>query len=85
MAKKQMQHSFMERISATIVDKRGLIFLIYGIALIFSFFSIGWVKTENDITTYLSKDTETRQGVVAMNENFVSFGTGRPESSVFCL
>ena len=77
MAKKQMQHSFMERISATIVDKRGLIFLIYGIALIFSFFSIGWVKTENDITTYLSKDTETRQGVVAMNENFVSFGTGR--------
>lgn len=77
MAKKHENRNFMERISAVIVDKRGIIFLIYVIALIFSVFAMGWVKTENDITTYLSEDTETRQGVVAMNENFVSFATGR--------
>lgn len=77
MAKKQVRGSFMDRLSATIVDKRGLIFLIYGIALIFSLFSMNWVQTENDITTYLPEDTETRQGIVAMNENFVSFATAR--------
>lgn len=77
MAKKQIRGSFMDRLSATIVDKRGLIFLIYGIALVFSLFSMNWVQTENDITTYLPEDTETRQGIVAMNENFVSFATAR--------
>ena len=36
-----------------------------------------WVQVENDVTVYLPEDTETRQGIVAMNENFVTFATGR--------
>ena len=32
---------------------------------------------ENDITTYLPEDTETRQGLTVMNDNFVTYGTAR--------
>ena len=69
--------SFLVRISAFIVDKRNLFFLMYGIALVFCIFSMNWVKVENDVTTYLPEDTETRQGLVAMNENFTTFATGQ--------
>ena len=69
--------NFMHRLASVIVDKRNLIFLIYIIAAIFCMFSMGWVKTENDITKYLPESTETRQGIDAMNENFASFATTR--------
>lgn len=77
MKSKQIRSSFMERLAASIVDKRRMIFILYVIVLIFCMFSMGWVKTENDITTYLPENTETRQGIVAMNENFESFATAR--------
>ena len=65
------------RLVVFIVDKRNLIFLLYIFAIIFSLFSMGWVQVENDVTTYLPDDTETRQGIVAMNDNFVTFGTAQ--------
>jgi len=68
---------FMESLAAFIVDKRTLFFLLYLFAIIFSVFSMGWVEVENDVTTYLPADTETRQGIVAMNENFVESATAR--------
>ena len=64
---------FITKLATFIVDKRNLFFLLYIFAFIFCLFSMGWVKVENDVTTYLPEDTETRQGLVAMNENFVSF------------
>ncbi len=64
-------------VAAFIVDKRTLFFLLYLFAIIFSVFSMGWVQVENDVTTYLPEDTETRQGIVAMNENFVEAATAR--------
>ena len=45
--------SFMVRLATFIVDKRNLFFLLYAFALIFSIVATGWVKVENDITTYL--------------------------------
>lgn len=66
---------FMEKLATFIVDKRTLFFLLYAFALIFSVFSMNWVTVENDVTTYLPEETETRQGIVAMNENFAAFGT----------
>ena len=71
------QGKFMNRLATVIVEKRNLIFLVYIIAIVFSLFSMGWVKTEDDITKYLPESTETRQGIEAMNENFVSFATAR--------
>ena len=49
------------KICAFIVDKRNLFFLIYIILIIFSIFSSNWVSVENDLSEYLSDDTETRQ------------------------
>lgn len=74
---KRKSRNFMERIATFIVDKRHLFFLLYSFAIVFCIFSMHWVKVENDITTYLSKDTETRQGIDAMNANFTTFGSGR--------
>lgn len=67
----------MEKIAAFIVDKRNLFFLLYIFAIIFSLFSMDWVEVENDVTTYLSEESETRQGLEAMNENFVAAATAR--------
>lgn len=69
--------SGMKKVAAFIVDRRNLFFLIYAVALVFSLFSRNWVEVENDITTYLPGDTETRQGLTVMNDNFVTYGSAR--------
>ena len=74
---KKPKENGMEKLAAFIVDKRNLIFLLYVFALIFSIVAMDWVNVENDITTYLGEDTETRQGLTVMNDNFTTFGTAR--------
>jgi len=68
---------FFEKFATLVVDKRNLIIVLYVFALIFSFFSMGWVEVESDVTKYLDEDTETRQGIDAMNANFVTTATAR--------
>ncbi len=53
MENEKPKGSGMEKIATFIVDKRNLFFLFIHIALIFSVIATGWVKVENDITTYL--------------------------------
>ena len=65
------------KMATFIVEKRNLFFLLYVFAIIFCLFSMSWVQVENDVTTYLSDDTETKQGLTVMNDNFVAFGTAR--------
>lgn len=77
MEEQKPKGSGMGKIATFIVDKRNLFFLLYAFALIFSIVATGWVKVENDITTYLPEDTETRQGLTVMNDNFVTYGTAR--------
>ena len=77
MEEQKPKGSGMKKIATFIVDKRNLFFLLYAFALIFSIVATGWVKVENDITTYLPEDTETRQGLTVMNDNFVTYGTAR--------
>jgi len=76
MEKKKSGSAF-QKLATFIVDKRNLFFLLYIFAIIFSLFSMNWVQVENDVTNYLPEDTETRLGIVAMNENFAAFGTAR--------
>ena len=64
-------------ICSFIVDKRNLFFLIYSILLIFSFFSQNWVSVENDLSAYLSEDTETRQAMNLMEEEYTTFGSAK--------
>ena len=41
--------SLMIRVATFIVDKRSLMFLLVGIAIVFSLFSRSWVSVENDL------------------------------------
>ena len=77
MNDEQSQNSFIHKLATFIVDKKSLFFLLYTIALVFSLFSMQWVEVENDVTTYLPADTETRQGLVAMNDNFTTYATAK--------
>ena len=67
--------SVMEKISTQIVDKRNAFFLLYTLLIIFCIFSKSWVSVNNDITTYLSESTETRQGLTIMDKEFKTYGT----------
>lgn len=71
------QSSFLERVSAFIVDKRSGVILVYTILFIFCIFSRSWVGVNNDITVYLPESTETRQGLTVMEDEFVTFGQAR--------
>ena len=75
--KDNKSNSFFHKMATFIVDKRNLFFLLYLFAFVFCIFSMSWVEVENDVTTYLPEATETRQGIVAMNENFATIATAR--------
>ena len=77
MAAKNNKSNLFEKIANFIVTKRTLFFLFYIFALVFCLISLSWVQVENDVTTYLSEDTEIRQGLEAMNANYVTPGTAR--------
>ena len=67
--------SFLEKVSTFIVDKRNLIFLLVIILLIFSAFSRSWVEVESDLTAYLPDDSQTKQALNVMEDNFTTYGT----------
>ena len=71
----EQKPSFMLKLSTFIVDKRNLVFLIVIIALIFSYFASSWVTVEDDLTTYLPADSETRRGLDVMEDQFTTYGT----------
>ena len=77
MEQKKEKGNIMEKIATVIVDKRNLFFLLYIFAAVFCMFSMGWTLVENDVTKYLSEETETRQGLDTMNENFVTTADAR--------
>ena len=65
----------IRKIARFIVDKRRAFYLVFAIAFVFSALSIQKVKINNDITSYLPPDTETRRGLTLMDEEFVTLGT----------
>ena len=73
--KREASQSFMTKLATFIVDKRSLILLLTVIALIFSAFSRNWVEVENDLTYYLPEDSETKQALNIMEEQFTTYGT----------
>ena len=78
MANNEPQNeSFMMKLAAFIVDKRNLFFLLVVISVIFTMFSRNWVEVENDMAFYLPPESETRQGLDVMEDQFTTFGTAR--------
>ena len=69
--------TFIQKMATFIVYKRKTILLIYILTFVFCIFAMGWVRVENDVTKYLPEDTETRQGIDTMNENFAPAATAR--------
>ena len=65
------------RICSFIVDKRNLFFLIYAILILFSLFSSGWISVENELSAYLSEETETKQAMNLMEEEYTTFGSAK--------
>ena len=65
----------LEKAAAFIVDKRKAFYLIYILLVIFSLFSTNWVSVNNTITDYLSDETETRQGLTLMENEFMTYAT----------
>ncbi len=70
-------NNFMIKLSSFIVDKRKAFFLAFLIGIIFSVVSMNWVQVNNDITTYLPEDTQTRQGLNIMETEFIEYATAR--------
>lgn len=67
----------MIKLSTLIVDKRKGFYLIFIMLIVYSVLSMNRVKVNNDLTAYLSEDTETRQGMDLMEQQFITYGTAR--------
>ncbi len=65
----------MLKLSAFIVDKRNLIFLVTVILLIFSAFSRNWVEVESDLIAFLPDTAETKLALNVMEDQFTTYGT----------
>ncbi len=74
-----MEHNrnFMYRLSAFIVDRRKAFMVLFVIAIIYCLCRISDVGVENDVTRYLPEDTETRQGVDIMDNEFETHGSAK--------
>ena len=77
MESKESNNSFMIKVATFIVDRRNLFFLLFVIAIVFSAIAAGWVSVENDLSSYLSDETETSQGLDLMDEEFITYGTAK--------
>lgn len=65
----------MYRVSKFIVDKHRAVYFMFALALVFCIMSIPKVRVNNDITTYLPADTETRRGLDIMEREFITYDT----------
>ena len=74
---KENKPNVMVRVATFIVDKRNLIFLLVGIAIVFSIFSRNWVEVENDLTAYLPAGSGTKEGLDLMEEQFITYGSAK--------
>ena len=77
MEQVKKEHSFMLKLATFIVDKRNLFFLITIIALIFSAFARNWVEVENSLSFYLPEESETKQALDVMADQFTTYGTAQ--------
>ena len=65
----------MTKVARFIVDKRKAFYLVFIAAFLFCAASINKVQVNNDITSYLPVQTETRRGLTIMDEEFITLGT----------
>ena len=75
MQQEKQSENVMTKLARFIVDKRKAFYLIFLAAFLFCAASIDKVQINNDITSYLPPETETRRGLTLMDEEFVTLGS----------
>ena len=75
MQREKNSETFMTKLARFIVDKRKAFYLIFIAAFLFSAASVNKVQVNNDITSYLPSETETRRGLTIMDQEFVTLGS----------
>ena len=71
------ENTFWEKLAKFIVDKRNAFFLLFIVLSIFCIFSSQWVQVNNNLIDYLPESTETRQGIDLMEDEFITYATGK--------
>lgn len=71
------KRTLMRKIATMIVDKRGVIFFVTVVSMIFCAFSSSWVDVCEDLTAYLPQDSETCIGLKIAEEEFTTSATAR--------
>ena len=69
------KEGFLYKIAKLVVNRRNLILLFTVIGIVFSMFSSGWVKVENDLVAFLPDDSKSSIGLNIMDDEFTTYGT----------
>lgn len=69
------EDGIMVKIASFIVDKHRAFYFIFAAALALCVISIPKVRVNNDISSYLPEETETRRGLTLMDEEFITYDT----------
>lgn len=77
MKEEKKEGNFWFTVASFIVDKRKAIEILFVFAIIYSIVSINKVQVNQDITSYLPAESETRRGLDIMEEEFVTYGSAR--------
>ena len=70
-----MENNILKKISRQIVDKRVIIMIAFLAACIYCALSISRVHVNNDITSFLPPDTDTRRGLTIMENEFTTYAS----------
>lgn len=71
----EQNSNIMIKIAEFIVNNHRAFYFIFAAALALCLISIPKVRVNNDISSYLPSDTETRRGLTLMDEEFITYDT----------
>lgn len=75
MQHKNMKGNLIEKFAAYIVDHRKQLLVIFLVAAIVCAFTSTLTRTNDKLEEYLDEDTDTRQGLTVMDNEFTTYGT----------
>lgn len=70
-----MENAFLKKISQQIVDRRVIVMIAFLAACIYCALSLGRVRVNNDITSFLPPETDTRRGLTIMENEFTTYAS----------
>ena len=70
-----LENNILKKISQQIVDKRVIIMAAFLAACVYCALSISRVQVNNDITSFLPPDTDTRRGLTIMENEFTTYAS----------